>query len=74
METTIKINTDALSLDIIDSIKKMFPHKVVEITVQEADTTEYILSNENYALELNERINDYEKTKKTIDLKSDEII
>jgi len=35
METTIRINTDALNMDILEGIKKMFPHKQVEITVQE---------------------------------------
>ncbi|MGI8637734.1 MAG: hypothetical protein ACR2KZ_20225 [Segetibacter sp.] len=35
METTIRINTDMLNLDIIEGIKKMFPGKAVEITIQE---------------------------------------
>jgi hypothetical protein len=48
METTIRINTDNLSADIIDGIKKMFPHKTVEITIQQADETEYILSDPEY--------------------------
>ena len=74
METTIKINTDFLSMDIIDSIKKMFPHKMVEITVQPSDETEYILSNPKYAQELNERIEAYQTKAKTISLKADELI
>jgi hypothetical protein len=74
METTIKINTDFLSMDIIDSIKKMFPHKMVEITVQPSDETEYILSNPNYAQELNERIEAYQTKSKAISLKEDELI
>ena len=32
METTIRINTDLLNIDIIEGIQKMFPHKVVDIT------------------------------------------
>lgn len=74
METTIKINTDQLNLDLIESIKKMFPHKLVEITIQPADETEYILSNPAYARELEERVAEYEKRKETISLKADELI
>jgi len=51
METTIRINTDQLTSDIIDGIKKMFPHRIVEITIQPADETEFILSNPAYARE-----------------------
>jgi hypothetical protein len=60
METTIKINTDLLTLDFIDGIKKLFPHKTVEISIQLADETEYILSNPEYARVLEERIANYE--------------
>ena len=49
METVIKINTDLLNLDIIEGIKKMFPHKTVEISIQPADETEYILQSPNNA-------------------------
>ena len=56
METTIRINTDQLTTDLLESIKKMFPHKVVDITIQPADETEYILSNPVYARELEDRI------------------
>jgi len=45
MQTTIKINADAIPPDFVDEIKKLFPHKVVEISIQPADTTDYILSN-----------------------------
>ena len=56
METTIRINTDNLSADIIESIREMFPHKIVEITIKQADETEYVLSNPEYAQDLKERI------------------
>ena len=59
METTIKINTDNLTIDIIEGIRKMFPHKMVEINVQPADETEYILENKLYAAELKSRIEEY---------------
>ncbi len=74
METTIHINTDNLSADIIDGIKKMFPHKTVEITIQQADETEYILSDPEYTQDLMERIEEYNTKQKTITEKADELI
>ncbi len=64
METTIRINTDMLTVDIIEGIKRMFPHKTVDIIVQPADDTDYILSNPAFANELHERITEYEAQKK----------
>ncbi len=63
METTIRINTDMLTVDIMEGIKKMFPHKIVDITIQPSDETDYILSNPAYARELEERIAAYEMRK-----------
>jgi len=74
METTIRINTDLLDTDFVEGIKKLFPHKTVDIIIQSADDTEYILSNPAYANELQERIETYEKKKEVIKLKSDELI
>ena len=74
METTIRINTDNLTSEIIDGIQKMFPHKNVEITIQPADETEYILNEPEYANELMERIKSYEAKKQTISVKADELI
>lgn len=74
METTIKINTDQLTLGLLESIKKMFPHEAVDITIQPADETEYILSNPVYARELEDRISEYDKKKETISLKADELL
>jgi hypothetical protein len=74
METIIRINTDNLNIDILEGIKKMFPHKVVEITVQPADETEYILSDPMYASELAERIEEYNSRKQTIQVKENELI
>ncbi len=74
MDTTIRINTDLLSLDILESIKKMFPHKVVDISIQPADATDYILSNPAYARELEERINEYNSKKEVISLKPNELL
>jgi hypothetical protein len=74
METTIRINTDNLSQEVVDSIKKMFPHKMVDITIQPSDATEYILENENYSKELQERIETYESKKEAITIKMNDLI
>jgi hypothetical protein len=74
METTIKINTDALTPEFIEGIKKLFPHKTVEINIQETDTTDYILSNPNYDKVLQERIEKYNLKKEVINLKADELL
>jgi len=74
METIIRINTDNLTSEIIDGIKKLFPHKNIEITIQPADETEYILNDENYASELEDRIDEYNRKKETIQIKADELV
>lgn len=51
----------------------MFPHEMVNIAIQSADETEYILSNPVYARELEDRIAEYDKKKETISLKADEL-
>lgn len=68
METSIRINTDNLSKEFLEGIKAMFPHKMVEITIQPADDTEYILNNPEYANELMERMEEYKVKKKTISI------
>ena len=74
METTIRINTDMLTADIVDGIKKMFPHKTVDIIIQSADDTDYIISNPAYAQELLERIAEYQTKKEVIAVKQDELL
>lgn len=74
METIIKINTDLLTVDLLDGIRKLFPHKTVEITIRPADETEYILSNPDYAAELMERIEEYKAKKEVISLKAEELL
>jgi hypothetical protein len=66
METTFRINTDALTPEFIEGIKKLFPHKNVEITIQATNTTDYILSNPNYNKILQERIEKYNLKKEAI--------
>lgn len=74
MKTSIRINTDNLNTDIIESIKTMFPHKNVEITIQPADETEYILNDPDYSQELMERIEEYNSKKQTITVKAKDLI
>lgn len=74
METTFKINTDSITPDFIEGIKLLFPHKTVEITIQSADETEYILSKPVYAQVLQDRIAEYEAKKQVISLKTDDLI
>ena len=74
METTIRINTDLLTADIVEGIKKMFPHKTVNIIIQPAEDTDYILSNPAYTIELQERIAEYHEKKQVISVKSDELL
>ncbi|HNW51897.1 MAG TPA: hypothetical protein PKH79_12500 [Prolixibacteraceae bacterium] len=74
METTIKINTDAITPDFIEGIKKLFPHKMVEINIQPADETEYILHNAEYTKVLEERIAEYESKKNFHSVKASELL
>ncbi len=52
----------------------MFLHKNIEITIQPADETEYILSDPEYAQELMERIEEYNSKQRIISIKADEVI
>ncbi len=74
METTIRINTDLLTMDVVEGIKKMFPHKTVDIIIQPSDDTDYILSNPAYAKELSDRITEYESKREVISIKADELL
>jgi hypothetical protein len=74
VETTIRINTDSITIEFIEGIKKLFPHKTVEITIQPADETDYILSNPVFTQVLLDRIAEYEEKKQVISLKDDELV
>ena len=74
METTIRINTDMLNADIVEGIKKMFPHKTVDIIIQSADDTDYILGNPAFAWELQDRIAEYQTKKQVIAVRSDDLL
>ena len=74
MVATIRINTDLLTPEILEGIRKMFPHRTVEITILPADDTEYIFNNPAYKNEIEERIVEYEAKKKVISLKANELL
>lgn len=73
METTIKINTDLLNADIIEGIKKIFPHKNVQIIIEEEytedeeDATQFIMNRPALAAELLRRIESIENRSAKID-------
>jgi hypothetical protein len=74
METTIRINTDMLTLDVIEGFNRMFPHKTVDIIIQPSDETDYILSNPAFSRELEERIAAYDAKQETIVLKPGDLL
>jgi hypothetical protein len=74
METTIRVHTDNLTGDIVERIKHLFPHKTVDITIQPADETDFILENPAFARELQERIDAYEAKKQVILVKAEELL
>ena len=50
MYTIYHMNTDELSIEFLESIKTLFPHKTIEIAVTETeaigqDETDYLLQN-----------------------------
>jgi hypothetical protein len=48
MQTALQIDADELDEKFVDSIKALFKHKKIEITVNELDETDYLLrSTEN---------------------------
>jgi len=73
MEKTIKINTDSITPEFIERIKKLFPHKTVEITIQPADETDFILSNPVFTQVLQDRIAEYEAKNEHITVKMSEV-
>lgn len=74
METTIRINSNEITPELIEGIKKLFPNKTIEINIQPADATDYILSNPEYVKVLEERIAQYETKKKTISVKASDLV
>jgi hypothetical protein len=64
MITTYRLNEEELSDEIIDSIKKTFKGKEIEIIVSEVvDDTEYLLSTDSNKKYIYKSIEDLEKGK-----------
>jgi hypothetical protein len=61
MIATYKLNTNDLSEKLIDIIRRSFPDKEIEISVMEADATEYLMSNPANEKHLNEAISRVER-------------
>jgi len=74
METTIIINTDSITPDFIEGIKKFFPHKTVEITIQPADETDNILNSPVFTKALEDRIAEYESRKQVISINANDLL
>jgi len=66
MQTTILINTDDLNTNVIDRIKKMFPHQTIKITIQQVDKTEHRQNNPKNKKNPVEQIKEYEANEKII--------
>jgi antitoxin YefM len=75
MHTTYELNTDDLSIEFIDSLKALFPHKTIEISVceSEPDETEYLLSNPANRKRLLEAIENVSKRENLVTVSIDEL-
>ncbi len=61
MITTYKLNSNELSAQLLELIRKSFPGKEIEITIFEQDATEYLKSNAANEQHINQAIDRIEK-------------
>jgi hypothetical protein len=61
MITTYRLNTNELTSQLLELIRKSFPNKEIEITVLEQDATEYLKSHPANERHINEAIDRIEK-------------
>ena len=61
MSATFRINTDDLTIDLVEKLKSLYPHKDIEILIYEQDDTDYLLSTEANKKHLLEAITRVEK-------------
>lgn len=66
MQTTYQIEADELDEKFVDSVKALFKHKKIEITVVELDETEYLLRSSANRENLLEAIDDIESGRNLI--------
>ena len=69
MITTYRLNTNELTAQLLDLIRKSFPGKEIEITVLEEDTTDYLKSNPANQRHINEAVQRIEKNQGLFDYK-----
>lgn len=61
MITTFKLNANELTEQLLDTIRKSFPNKEIEIIVLEQDADEYLRSSPANEAHINEAIQRIEK-------------
>lgn len=66
MQTTYRIKADELDTNFLKNIKTLFRGKEIEISVQEADETEYLFSSPENKKHLLKIIEDVENNKNII--------
>ncbi len=60
MQTTYQIEADELDEKFVESVKALFKHKKIEITVNELDETDYLLGSSANREHLLESVDDVE--------------
>lgn len=60
MQTTYQIEADELDEKFVESVKALFKHKKIEITVNELDESDYLLSSPANREHLLESVDDVE--------------
>jgi len=62
MQTTIRLNTNELTMDFLEGLKKMFKGKEITLTIEtEMDETEFLMSNPKTKERLLKAIENVEK-------------
>jgi antitoxin YefM len=77
MYTIYRLNADELSVDFIESLQRLFPHKSIEIAVCEADAedtgeTAYLLSDPANRARLLEAIDNVKQQRNLVTVELDD--
>lgn len=78
MYSLYRLNTDELSNDFVDALKRLFPHKTIEISVCESegaasDETTYLLADPANRLRLLEAIENVANRRDLVTVKLDDL-
>ena len=74
MHSTYRLNSDELSSDFIRAIKKVYPHKNIEIVVQDVeDETEYLMRSEANREHLMQAIKNVEEHNNLVEMDASDI-